>query len=481
MKKSEKNKKIQDKKYFKWGLTAFIVIIASMLFVYSIYNIGSIASGLRKIIKVLTPIIDGFVIAYLINPIMRFFEIKCFGRYYYKKGITISSRKKKRLRAYSLILAFIVAFSALYAFFGTVLPQIYSSIESIIIHFPTYYNNIISYCNDLISHTDIVKQNDLIELINDYSDDINEVITANIIPSIKDILLSLKDGIFSAVGAIMNLIIGLIIAIYLLLGKEKYIGLMKKLIYSIWPREKANNIMVDLRFVDKTFGGFLIGKIVDSIIIGILCYISLNIMKTPYAVLVSVIVGVTNIIPFFGPYLGAIPSTILILLVDPMKALYFVIFILILQQVDGNIIGPAILGNSIGISGFWIIVSIIVAGGFFGIVGMLIGVPIFACMYAFVRRRINRRLLERNMIIDSDDYAKAEYIDENNEVVPINYYSNEVITDEDNPQYESYAELGLTEDNQPKPVVPVIKLTWYKKFIKYIKGMYNKIVARYKK
>ena len=477
MKKTDKNKKIQDKKYFKWGLTAFIVIVASMLVVYAIYNIGTITSGFKQIIKVLTPVIDGLVIAYLVNPIMRFIEIRCFGSYYHKKGITVGDKKKKRIRAYSLIMAFAIVAAALYAFFGTVLPQIYSSIESIIVHFPTYYNNIINYGNDLVKHTTFFKQNDLLELINDYSDDINDFITTNIIPNVKDVIVTLKNGIFSAVSAVFNLIIGLIIAIYLLIGKEKYVGLIKKLIYSIWPREKANSIMVDLRYIDKTFGGFLIGKIVDSIIIGIICYICLNIMGTPYAVLVSVIVGVTNIIPFFGPYLGAIPSALLILLVDPMKAVYFVIFILILQQIDGNIIGPAILGNSIGISSFWIVVSIIVFGGFFGILGMLVGVPVFACIYTFIRRRINRRLLERNMIIDSDDYAMAEYIDENNQPVPIDYYSKEVITDEEHPQYEMYDELGLTEDaNEEHHILPPvkIKLAWYKKIVVWLHGLFKK-------
>lgn len=445
--KKNKQKRIRDTKYFKWGFTAFFVIIASICFIFAIYNADKISAGIRTIFKVLTPIIDGFVIAYLLNPIVRFFEVNVLEKSYIKNNIAITSGRKKRFRVFSIILTFVIVAVFLYAFFGTVLPQLYSSIESIIIHFPTYYNNVVRSIDVFISNSDIVKANDVQELINTYSVDINRFINENILPNAKDVLKSLSSGVVNIVGALFNLIIGFIVAIYLLNSKEKYVGLVKKVIYSLLPRESANNILVDIRFINKTFGGFLVGKIVDSIIIGFLCFAGLNILHTPYAVLVSVIVGITNIIPFFGPYLGAIPSAFLILIVDPRQCLYFLIFVIILQQIDGNIIGPAILGNSIGISSFWIILAITVFGGFFGIPGMIVGVPIFACFYAFIRRRVNNRLKNKNLPIATVTYAEAKYIDDKNNFVLIDHHktAKQNQQDKSSPQYARYIELNPSE------------------------------------
>lgn len=417
MSKKSKNKKIFDGKYFKWGLTAFIVVMLSSLTIYCIFHFADFKGGWNKLIKVFAPIIDGLVIAYILNPIVRFFEVKCLEANYIKHGLFVGKKEKKRFRAISVIITIIIVSALIYAFFSSVLPQLVSSVETLINNFPTYYNNVVDYMNTLPDKYPILNDEDVVAYFDEYSADLAKYVTGNIFPNVKDLITSLSGSLISALGAVLNLIIGLIIAIYLLSGKEKYIGMVKKMLYSVLSREKANDLMVDLRFVDKTFGGFLIGKIVDSIIIGILCFIGLSILKVPFAVLVSVIVGVTNIVPFFGPYLGAIPSAFIILLIDPKKCLVFLIFVLILQQVDGNIIGPAILGNSIGVSSFWIIVSITVFGGFFGVFGMLIGVPCFACAYAFIRRRVNKRLKSKGMSIATFDYAKTSYVSESGELV----------------------------------------------------------------
>ncbi len=454
MEDGNRNNTFRNTQFFKWGLTAFLVVVASVIFVYSIYNMGNISKGFAKSIRVLTPVLNGLVIAYLINPIMRFFEVRIFERRYRKGGRELDKRRSRHFRLISLILAFIIVTGFVYAFFSTVLPQIYSSVESIIIHFPTYYNNVIRTLNTFLEQTNFMAENDVLDIVNRYSEDINNFLSTSIFPSVSDLLKSVSNGVLSAVGALFNLIIGIIIAIYLLFRKERYIGLVKKIIYSVFSRERANNIMVDLRFVNRTFGGFLIGKIIDSVIIGILCFIGLKFLNTPYAVLVSVIVGITNVIPFFGPYLGAIPSTLLILLVDPRQALYFVIFILILQQVDGNIIGPAILGNSIGISSFWIIVAITVFGGFFGVLGMLVGVPIFACIYAFIRRKINNCLRAKDLPVATLEYAKAEYIDNENIIIPLTSGA-----DDNSPSADS----RLTDSKIIASVTGIIKKSFKKK------------------
>lgn len=420
---SEKNKKVNNSKklygskYFKWGLTSFIVILLSSLTAYLLFHFKDFKGGLGKIIHVLLPIIDGLVIAYILNPLVRFFERDCMEKWYARRKMVVRNKERKRFRGIAITVTFVIVALLVYSFFGSVLPQLISSAETLINNFPTYYDNVINYINSIPDRYEIFANEDVLYYFDAYSAELEDFLTGSILPNVKDMIRSLSNGVMSAVGALLDLIIGIIIAIYLLAGKEKYIGLIKKVIYSIFDREKANDIMTDLRFIDKTFGGFLIGKIIDSIIIGIICFIGLSILKVPFAVLVSVIVGVTNIIPFFGPYLGAIPSAFIILLVDPKKCIVFLIFILILQQVDGNIIGPAILGNSIGVSSFWIVVSITVFGGFFGIVGMLVGVPCFACAYAFIRRRVNNRLKRKGMSIATFDYAKTSYVDEENKLV----------------------------------------------------------------
>ena len=418
MSKKTKNKaKLYNSKYFKWGLTAFIVMMLGSLSVYFIFHFTDFKGVWAKFFKVMAPVIDGLVIAYLLNPIARFFEIKVMENNYLKHGIPVGKKEKKRFRIISVIVTLIIVVLLIYAFFSSVLPQLISSIETLVKNFPTYYNNIVNYVNELPNKYPILNDEDVVAYFDEYSADLAKVLTGKIFPNVTDMLKSLSGSVISAVGAVLNLVLGLIIAVYLISGKEKYVGMVKKIIYSVMDRERANDLMVDLRFIDKTFGGFLIGKIVDSIIIGILCFIGLSILKVPFAVLVSVIVGVTNIIPFFGPYLGAIPSAFIILLIDPKKCLVFLIFVLILQQIDGNIIGPTILGNSIGVSSFWIIVSITVFGGFFGVPGMLVGVPCFACAYAFIRRRVNNRLKRKGMSIATFDYARTSYVDEKNDLI----------------------------------------------------------------
>ncbi len=420
MSKKEKQKyKLYSGKYFKWGLTGFLVALSSSLAIYLIFHFKDFTGGIEYAVGVFMPVIYGLVIAYLLNPIMRFFEVKCFGGYYKKRGIEMDKSCKKRIRVICVIVTLLIVSSLIYAFFNSVLPQLISSVETLINNFPTYYNNIIEYGNNLAEKYKLLDNPDLIALYDKYSLDIEEFIKDNIFPNVTTTVRSLSSGVKTAVSAVLNLLLGIIIAVYLLSSKEKYIGMVKKVLYSVVSKEKANDLMTDLRFIDKTFGGFLIGKIVDSIIIGILCFIGLSILKIPFAVLVSVIVGVTNIIPFFGPYLGAVPSAFIILLIDPKKCLTFLIFVLVLQQIDGNIIGPAILGNSIGVSSFWIVVSITVFGGFFGIPGMLIGVPCFACAYAFIRRRVNNKLLKKGMSIATLSYAQAAYMDEENKLVPL--------------------------------------------------------------
>ncbi len=216
-------------------------------------------------------------------------------------------------------------------------------------------------------------------------------------------------GVFKA---LWNLIIGFIISIYLLGSKEKFAGQAKKIVYAVFDRKAGNELISNFRFIHGTFIGFLGGKIVDSIIIGIICFVCTSVIGTPYSILVSVIIGLTNIIPFFGPWIGGIPSALLVLMVDPKQALYFGILIIVIQQFDGNILGPKILGDSTGLSGFWVIFSITIFGGLFGVLGMVVGVPIFAVFYAGVKSMVNRSLHKRSLPTDLSPYMTVGQIEE---------------------------------------------------------------------
>ena len=232
------------------------------------------------------------------------------------------------------------------------------------------------------------------------------------------ILRQVSLSMISLLKALWNFIIGFIISIYVMYNKESFAAQGKKLVFALMNTNTANQLIKDVRFTSDTFIGFISGKILDSFIIGCICFAGTSIMETPYALLVSVIVGVTNVIPFFGPYLGAIPSAILILMVNPIKCIYFIIFIIILQQVDGNIIGPKILGGSTGLSGFWIIFSITIFGGIMGIPGMIIGVPFFAVLYALIRRFSNRLLEKRGLPTETKMYLDVDYIDADRTFIP---------------------------------------------------------------
>jgi predicted PurR-regulated permease PerM len=247
----------------------------------------------------------------------------------------------------------------------------------------------------------------------------------DLLPSVNLVAMEFANGVMSVLNVLYNLFIGIIVAIYILASKDTFAAQAKKVAYGIFKKEHADTVIRYVRISHGMFSGFIIGKIVDSTIVGILCFVAMTVMGLPYALLISVIIGVTNIIPVFGPYLGLIPSVFLILIVNPMQALYFVILIAILQQIDGNIIGPAILGESTGLSAFWVLFSILLFGGLWGIVGMIIGVPLFAVIYRIVADFINWKLLGRDLSTVTDQYLNLKCITVDGDEVSYIEYSDE--------------------------------------------------------
>ncbi len=400
-----------NKKYLYWGITAFLVIASSILFYYVLFHRSSLTGGIGKIIRISMPIIDGFVLAYLITPILNKIEKCIIKPLYLKAKIPMTPKSKRRMRAMSILLTFVLILVVLYEFFGLIIPEVIRSVQSIIFQMPVYINNLTNWALGLIKDNPDLEVA-VNQLINQYSAKIMDYVNTNLLPYINELIKTLSLSVIGVFKALWNFVIGFILSIYVLGSKEKFAGQAKKIAYALFDRKGGNELISNFRFIHSTFIGFIGGKIVDSIIIGIICFVCTSIIGTPYAILVSVIVGVTNVIPFFGPWIGGIPSALLVLMVDPMQALYFVILILFIQQFDGNILGPKILGDSTGLSGFWVIFAITIFSGLFGVLGMIVGVPIFAVIYAGVKAVVNRLLRKKDLPTEIQPYMTVGQIDE---------------------------------------------------------------------
>ena len=390
-----------DKKYMHWGLTAFCVIAASVLFYMLLRYTAVIRDSFSGLMKILSPFVLGLVITYLLSPLMTVFE-----KLFTKKG----GKPTKTAKTLSIILCEIILILILTMIVYMILPQLYSSIETIVVKSPEYFTKFSLWVESkLIGHPEI--ESYVSAALDTLSDTVGGLFTEKVLPSIGNIVSGLTTGVVAVVKAVFNLLVGIIVSVYLLSNRKLVIGGCRKLLFSLFTIETAEAIRDAVRFVDKTFIDFIVGKLLDSAIIGLICYIVCAILQMPYALLVSVIVGVTNIIPFFGPFIGAVPSSLIILMVNPLKCLIFVIFVIVLQQVDGNIIGPKILGNAIGVNGFWIMFAIIVGGGLFGFIGMLIGVPVFVVIYTALGKLINKKLEKNNLPLKTEAYVDLDYID----------------------------------------------------------------------
>ena len=400
-----------DKKYLYWGVTALAVICASMLFYFGIFHMDVLIRGFRILSNVMMPVIFGVVIAYLLTPVVNFLEKKFFFPLMKRKKIDINKKKKKAVRYISVFFALMFALLIIYSLMAMIVPSIVESIISIINDMPRYVQNVGHWLNSILKNNPELRST-AIDFFNSYSSKVETWMNVQLLPQLKEVLQQFTTGVFGALVFIKNFLIGAIISVYLMADKEGFLTQGKMFIYAVFDAERANDIIRGCRFVNKTFGGFVNGKIVDSAIIGVLCYILTSIIGTPYAILVSVIVGVTNVIPFFGPYLGAIPSAFIILLVNPMQCLYFLITILLLQQFDGNILGPKILGGSTGLSSFMVIVAILLFGGLFGIPGMIIGVPVWAVIVAGLKYLRNSWLKKKELPTDDKLYQEIDFFNQ---------------------------------------------------------------------
>ena len=386
----------KDNHYFAWGLTAVCVVGAVLLIYDVVFRESIVMNYAGVLIGILAPILYGAVMAYLLAPLVNWFE-RIILRH---QGRTPS----KWRRAISVVLTWVVVLALLYALLSILLPELYNSVMQLANNAKGYYYKIYGWVIHILENNPEIAAR-ATEIINEYYTDALAWINVNLVPQLQAAAMALTGGVLGVFSFLKNLLLGFCISIYLLAGKEGFAAGSCKLCYTILPEEKAALFVRGVKATDRIFSGFVRGKLLDSLIIGVLCFFFSSLFKFPYAPLVSVVVGVTNIIPFFGPFLGAIPSAFLILLDSPIKCLYFIIFVVVLQQFDGNILGPRILGDSTGISGFWVMVAILVGGGLWGVAGMFLGVPIFACLYAGIRAWSAYRLKRKGLPVSSESYA----------------------------------------------------------------------------
>ena len=370
-KKETKNSTWNIKPYLAMGLTALMVMMIAVVFFFFVYRYKGATQWIQLAVNALQPITFGIIIAYLLNPMMNQIQRNL------EKNTKLA---KKPVKVLSVAGALLFGLVVLGAFGWIVVPKVYASIEELIIGMP-----------QMIEETAVGLQGFWAEhktlatyfggAFNEAASYLEELLRTELIPQASVLISQITTGIFSMAKGLLNFVIGIIVSVYVLMEKEHFLAIGKKVVFGICSRKVGNLTVTTMKKAHEVFSGFIIGKIIDSAIIGVLTFVVLTIVRMPSALLVSVIVGVTNVIPFFGPFIGAIPSFFLILIQNPIKSLWFLLIILIIQQIDGNIIGPKILGDTTGLSSFWVITSILLSGGLFGFAGMVLGVPVFAMLY----------------------------------------------------------------------------------------------------
>lgn len=409
MKGSMNMKNDKYRTYIYWGVTALTVLLLLVAAVFVVMRWSLVAALGAKIANILAPVIYGAVFAYLLNPVYN--RVQAAVMKMTEKIITQEEGRKRLGGFLGTLASLFLLVAVVVGLISMLIPQLINSISGVMETLPASINNLEIWLEKVLADNPDLEQQ-VMQHYGAAADYLQNWLTNVVVPNIYRIIGSVSSGVVLVVRAVFDILIGLIVMVYLLNMKEKLLAQAKMIIYGLFPLKIANKVIEEGRYVHQVFGGFIIGKLLDSLIIGLICFVLLGFANMPYVLLVSVIVGVTNVIPFFGPFIGAIPSAFLILLSDPMKCLYFLIFILLLQQFDGNILGPKILGDSTGLSSFWVLFSILLFGGLMGFVGMIIAVPTFAVIYRLVTEYTTWKLGKKALSGSLDSYDRLDYIDE---------------------------------------------------------------------
>jgi len=389
-----------NEKYTTIALYVFLVLASAILFTFILLNLAPIFGILSAFFAIISPFIWGFAIAYILNRPLHFFEEKVYA------SINRSKPRPRLVRGLSVTTVILLFFLLLAGIIWIVIPQILQNVSHLAERLPFYFQDFIEWLQNTLSslHLDVSK---ISELAITWEGFLNSVIQylSNAFPDMAGAGINLTIGVFTAIGTFF---IAVIAAIYLMLSKEKFILQLKKLLFGIFPQKFTDRMILVTRDSHAIFSSFLSGKIVESFVVGALNFVAMTIMGMPYALLISMIMGIFNLVPFFGPFIGAIPCALLLLIVHPMDAVWFIVLTLVLQQIDGQIIGPKILGDSTGLTAFWVIFAIILGGGLFGVLGMILGVPIFAVLYSLVREFTDAQLEKKGLSTKAMDYRSTK-------------------------------------------------------------------------
>lgn len=381
-------------KYFSKELFGLaIIVFGGILLFFLLSHLSQVISRFGWFLSIFKPFFWGFVIAYFVNFFVVFFE----------KRLLKNIKNHKTQRFVSTLCGYLLAAVIVMLCLAIIIPQTINSISTLIDNAPGYIKNFVQFGQSFVEKnawaTDIL--NWTVDRLTNLEETIPQYITTNVLPYTVNLTTTIT-------GTIINLFVAIVVSIYFIVSKERFYAQIKKLLYAHFKKEKVDRLIELTNVSNNTFSNFISGKLIDSLIIGILSFIILSIFRFPYAMLLAVIIGITNIIPFFGPIIGAIPCFFIIIIIEPAKAFWFLLFILILQQVDGNIIGPKILGYSIGLSAIWIVFAIVIGNELLGFVGMVIGVPAFAVCYMLFKKWSEKKLREKGLPTNTEDYASDE-------------------------------------------------------------------------
>lgn len=399
--------KLMQSKYFKAGLTFFLSGACLILFYSIVKNFSGFRDGISAFIGICAPFIYGFVIAYVLAPLYNLIVRRSYP-HFCKRAIT-KRKALGRSKFLATLVSILVLLLILIAFIWILVPRIVTSIIDI----SQTMNERLRAAADLFNQlADHIGNRALADQVSDFigkrQGDILKWAQDELVPQLGIFAVKLSQGIIVTLRMMVNLFLGIIVAAYILNIKDKLKAQIRKTVYSLARPQTARSIFHFGMFTNETFGGYIVGKLIDALFVGIVCFILMMILRLPYAALISTLIGTANIIPFFGPFIGAIPAFLLIFLVNPLQAVYFLVMIFVLQQLDGNVIEPLVLGNTTGVDSFWVMFAIIMGGGLFGFMGMILGVPVFAIIYYYVGNFINRRLVRKGL-----DPATATYLDFN--------------------------------------------------------------------
>lgn len=389
--------------YVRWGLTIAAAGAFLVVFYRIVANFTGFREGLSTLMAIISPFIYGFIMAYLLSPIYNFIVRKTYPKL--KDATKNNKRALMVSRILATIVSLIILLGAVFGLMALLIPQIVDSVRGISQTLPSNLDDVSNWINSLVAGMEDTRlANTIREGIYELQDNLLAWVQNTFLPGVGSFMQRVSSSVILTIKTFFNIAIGVIACVYFLNGKDVFRAQGRKMVLAIAGKSKAEEVFEFVQFTNKTFGDFISGKVIDSIIVGLICFVAMNIFKMPYPLLISTIVGVTNIIPFFGPFIGAIPSIGIIFLTEPIQALWFLILIVVLQQLDGNIIGPKIIGNSIGLGSFWVMFAIIIGGGLFGFIGMVLGVPVFAVIYYYLGKLVEKKLRKKAIPETTEDY-----------------------------------------------------------------------------